>query len=47
MPSSLYNYAFTMAPPIFMMTTAMWFMGWVANTVIFIKGLGRNGDGRL
>ena len=39
MHSSLYYYAFTVAPPIFMMKTAMWFMGWVANTIIFIKGL--------
>merc|ERR1712100_490237 len=36
-----YYFVFTIAPPIFMMKTAMWMMGWVATTVIFAKGLAR------
>merc|ERR1712196_425235 len=34
-----YYFAFTLAPPIFMMKTAFWMMGWVATTIIFVKGI--------
>jgi len=35
----LYYYVFTVAPEIFMMKTAFWFMGWVVCTIIFFKGV--------
>jgi len=34
-----YYCAFTIAPPIFMMKTALWFMGWIACAAIFVIGL--------
>jgi len=34
-----YYYVFTVCPPIFMMKTAFWCMGWVCCTVIMFKGV--------
>jgi len=35
----VYYYVFTVSPPIFMMKTACWFMGWGACAYIFIKSM--------
>lgn len=35
----VYYWIFTVAPPIFMLKTAFWFMGWGACTYIFVEGI--------